>query len=63
MLKLSRAAVVPLMAAGKSRAEVIAAKPLDEIAKQWGNSWMTADFFTEVVYDTETSRNQSATTN
>lgn len=62
MFKLSRATVVPLMAAGKSRDDIIAAKPLDEIAKKWGNSWMTADFFTEIIYDTETARQQPATT-
>jgi len=62
MLKLSRSAVVPLMAAGKSRADVIAAKPLEKIARRWANSWMTADFFTEIIYDTEVARNQSITT-
>jgi glyoxylase-like metal-dependent hydrolase (beta-lactamase superfamily II) len=53
MLKKSRAAITPLIAAGKSREEIIAAKPLAELGEIWGKDFVTADLFTEIVYDTE----------
>ena len=56
MLIESRAAVRALMDAGKSRDEVIAAKPLSSLAGRWGKTWMTADFFTEIVFDLESRR-------
>jgi len=53
MLKQSRAAILPLMQAGKTREEVVAARPLAELGKVWGKDFVTADMFTQIVFDTE----------
>lgn len=53
MLNKSRAAIAPLIRAGKSREEVIAAKPLAELDDKWGKGAVTADLFAGFVFDTE----------
>ena len=51
MLNGVRAAMAPLIADGKSREEVIAADPLGELGKTWGNGFMKTDVFTGIVFD------------
>lgn len=52
MLKGVDAKMSALVKAGKSREEVIAAKPLADIGKTWGNGFMKTDVFTGIVFDT-----------
>jgi len=56
MLKSVDAEVSALVNAGKSRDEVIAAKPLAEIGKTWGNGFMKTDVFTGIIFDTISAR-------
>ncbi len=51
MLAAVRDAVAPLVAAGKSRAEAIAAKPTRALDGLWGNGFLTPDVFVGIVYD------------
>jgi len=51
MLNDVKDAMAPLVSAGKSRKEVVAANPLEEIGKTWGNGFMKTDVFTGIVFD------------
>jgi len=51
MLNDVKAAMTPLVSAGKSRKEVVADNPLEEIGKTWGNGFMKTDVFTGIVFD------------
>ncbi|MEM8930389.1 MAG: MBL fold metallo-hydrolase [Acidobacteriota bacterium] len=55
MLLQVRAAVEPLVRAGKSRDEVVAAAPLDPLDAEWGRGFMKRDVFTGIVYDSLSS--------
>lgn len=49
MLVLVKERVAPLIAAGKTEAEVVAAKPLAD-SPSWGEGFMNADNFLKIVY-------------
>ena len=51
MLKVVRDRVVALKAAGKSRDEVIAAKPTADQDAKWGGGFMKPDVFAGILYD------------
>jgi glyoxylase-like metal-dependent hydrolase (beta-lactamase superfamily II) len=51
MLATVRDRVRVLLEQGKSRAEVIAAKPTNELDGTWGNSWLDADTWVGLIYD------------
>ncbi len=51
MLKAVRDRVVALKAAGKSRDEVIAAKPTADQDAKWGGGFMKPDVFAGILYD------------
>jgi glyoxylase-like metal-dependent hydrolase (beta-lactamase superfamily II) len=51
MLVAARDAIRPLVKAGKSRADVVAAKPTKALDGAWGNGFMKPDDFVAVVYD------------
>ncbi len=51
MLVAARDAIRPLVKAGKSRADVVAAKPTKALDGVWGNGFMKPDDFVAVVYD------------
>jgi glyoxylase-like metal-dependent hydrolase (beta-lactamase superfamily II) len=51
ILATVRDRVRALVAQGKSRAEVIAAKPTKEFDDRWGRSWLDPDTWTGLVYD------------
>ena len=51
MLVGVRAAIAPLVAAGKTRDEVIAAKPTAAFDAVWGGGFMSPDDFTGIVVD------------
>jgi cyclase len=51
MLSTVRDRVQALVKAGKSRDEVIAAKPTQDLDEKWGRGGMGPDVFTGVVYD------------
>jgi glyoxylase-like metal-dependent hydrolase (beta-lactamase superfamily II) len=51
MLAAVRDAVKPLVAAGKSRADVIAARPTRALDGVWGNGFLKPDVFVGIVYD------------
>ncbi|HSG80913.1 MAG TPA: MBL fold metallo-hydrolase [Gemmatimonadota bacterium] len=51
MLEAVRSRVVELIAAGKSREEVVAAKPTAEFDAEWGGGWIGPDRFVEILYD------------
>ena len=51
MLQEVKTTMMPLVAAGQSREDVIAANPLGEIGKTWGNGFMKTDVFTGIVFD------------
>jgi cyclase len=51
MLASVRARVWPLVAAGRSRDEAVAAKPIDDIGAVWGKGFITSDAFVTTVYD------------
>lgn len=53
MLSDVQSAISPLIAAGKSREEVLAADPLAQIGKTWGNGFLKTSVFTGMVYDLE----------
>ncbi len=55
MLRDVLAAITPLIAAGKSREEVLAADPLAQIGRTWGNGFLKTSVFTGMVYDLEIS--------
>ncbi|MCZ6834646.1 MAG: MBL fold metallo-hydrolase [Planctomycetota bacterium] len=50
MLKGVRANILKLIKQGKSKDEVIAAKPTEEFDEQWGKGFMKPDVFTGLVY-------------
>ena len=50
MLKGVRAAVGPLVDAGKSLEETLAAKPLAAFDEKWGGGFLNAERFTTIVY-------------
>ena len=50
MLTGIRDAVKPLVDAGKTLADVQAAKPTQAFDEKWGKVWLTPDQFTELVY-------------
>ncbi len=52
MLRGVRAAVAPLVEAGKSLEEVIAAKPTAAFDETWAKGFIPADGFTKIVYNT-----------
>jgi glyoxylase-like metal-dependent hydrolase (beta-lactamase superfamily II) len=43
--------IVPLVRAGKTKAEVVAAKPMQEWDGRWGKGFHGVDRFVELVYD------------
>jgi glyoxylase-like metal-dependent hydrolase (beta-lactamase superfamily II) len=51
MLAGVRDAVAPLVAAGKSRDEVVAAKPTAAFDETWGGGFMQPDVFAGIVFD------------
>jgi hypothetical protein len=51
MLETLRDRIAKLKAEGKSRDEVIAAKPTADHDAKWGAGFMKADTFTGFVYD------------
>jgi cyclase len=51
MLKAVRDRIAKLKAAGRSRDEVIAAKPTAEYDAKWGKGFMKPDMFTGLAYD------------
>jgi glyoxylase-like metal-dependent hydrolase (beta-lactamase superfamily II) len=51
MLVAARNAIKPLVKAGKSRADVIAAKPTKALDAAWGGGFMKPDVFVGIVYD------------
>jgi glyoxylase-like metal-dependent hydrolase (beta-lactamase superfamily II) len=51
MLMTVRDAVAKMRAAGKSRDDVIAAKPTADLDEQWGGGFMSPDQFVGLVYD------------
>ena len=51
MLNDVKAAIAPLISEGKSRKDVVAANPLEEIGKTWGNGFMKTDVFTGIAFD------------
>jgi len=51
MLEEVKATMTPLITAGTSRADVLAANPLGELGKTWGNGFMKTDVFTGIVFD------------
>jgi glyoxylase-like metal-dependent hydrolase (beta-lactamase superfamily II) len=51
MVKAARAAVEPLVNAGKSEAEVVAADPLKELNKTWAANPQAGVNFTKQVYN------------
>jgi glyoxylase-like metal-dependent hydrolase (beta-lactamase superfamily II) len=51
MLVGVRDAVRPLVSAGKSRADVIAAKPTRAFDEKWGKGFLNPDAFAGIVYD------------
>ncbi|MGH1359726.1 MAG: MBL fold metallo-hydrolase [Burkholderiaceae bacterium] len=55
MLQNVLAAIRPLIKAGQTREQVLAANPLAEIGKTWGNGFMKTGVFTGIVYDLETN--------
>ena len=52
MLAIVRDRVRELIKQGKSRTEVIAAKPTKEFDDRWGRSWLAPDTWVGMVYDT-----------
>ncbi len=50
MLATARDRIAPLVAAGKSQQEVVAAKPLAALDAQWGKGFLNGDTFTSIVY-------------
>lgn len=55
MLTGTRAAVAALIAAGKSRDEVIAAKPTEPFDEAFGGGWIEPDVFAGTIYDSLTA--------
>jgi glyoxylase-like metal-dependent hydrolase (beta-lactamase superfamily II) len=51
MLEEVRARIATMIAAGKSREEVVAAKPTAEWDEEWGGGWIGPDRFVEILYD------------
>jgi glyoxylase-like metal-dependent hydrolase (beta-lactamase superfamily II) len=51
MLKMQRDRIAKLKAEGKSRDEVIAAKPTADHDAKWGGGFMKGDTFTGLAYD------------
>lgn len=51
MLRGVRDAVAPQVAAGKSREEVVAAKPTAPFDEKWGKGFLPPDVFAGIVYD------------
>lgn len=51
MLQGVRDAMAPLVKAGKTRDEVIAAKPLGAFDETWGKAFMPLDVFTGILFD------------
>ncbi len=52
MLKEVESTLSALVKEGKSREDVIAAKPLARLGETWGKGFMKTDVFTGIVYDT-----------
>ena len=50
MLKAARAKIAPLVEAGKTVEEVVAAKPTAELDEQWANGFLSADAWVAIVY-------------
>lgn len=51
MLIQVRDLMQPLLDSGKSRSDVLAANPLGEVGKIWGNGFITTDLFTGILFD------------
>jgi len=51
MLRGVRAAIAPLVTAGKSVEEVVAAKPTAPFDEKWGQGFLNGDVFTKIVYE------------
>ena len=50
MLVVAEKNIQALIAAGKSEADVIAAKPLAELDKEWGDGFIPTDMWVKIVY-------------
>jgi cyclase len=50
MLKAVRASVQPLVAAGKTADEVVAARPTASLDEAWGKGFMKPEPFVRIVY-------------
>jgi len=50
MLVVAEKNIQALITAGKSEAEVIAAKPLAELDKEWGDGFIPTDVWVKIVY-------------
>ena len=51
MLKTARDRIAKLKAEGKSRDEVVAAKPTADLDAKWGGGFMKGDMFAGLAYD------------
>jgi glyoxylase-like metal-dependent hydrolase (beta-lactamase superfamily II) len=51
MLVTARDRIHKLMAAGKSRDEVVAAKPTADLDEEWGDGFLKPDVWVGIVYD------------
>ena len=56
MLDTVRGRMRSLIEAGKSRAEVVAAKPTADLDARWGGGFLKADAWVGIVYDSMTPR-------
>jgi len=56
MLAAVRDRVRTLIKDGKSRDEVIAAKPTGDLDARWGKTWLTADLWVGLIYDGMTAQ-------
>ena len=51
MLNEVKSIMSPLVTAGQSREDIVAANPLEELGKTWGNGFMKTDVFTGIAFD------------
>ena len=51
MLRTVRDRIAPLLAAGKTKDEVVAAKPSADLDAEWGGGWIDGDRFVSFVFE------------
>lgn len=51
MLNEVKSIMSPLVSSGQTRKDIVAANPLEEVGKTWGNGFMKTDVFTGIVVD------------